>query len=275
MWCFFKVVPALQWLQFKVSGSVRYFIVYTFMTRGLSGASLTTLSGLRVGPVFHRLDFRDSGPLRCFGSWTSLWCFTGCILRTQGRFPFPTLGTPPNLPPATPPGIGHPETPLHSPRTTVGPPSDPLGSPWGRPGTPLAFFLACLIACWRSCMFPCRARWLTASLATWLPAWSAGWLACWHACWLAACLAALRSARTLVTILWSAEGKCSNIEQSGAVLNNIEQYWAILSSLQLCWTIFGCLWQYWAALISIDQSWAVLSGIEQYRPYWATLRSIE
>ena len=98
------VVPVLQWLQFKVSGSVRCFIVYTFKTQGLSGASLTTFSGLRVGPVFHWLDFRDSGPLRCFGSCTSLWClrtqgrsggslltlsgipvFTGCSLRTQGR----------------------------------------------------------------------------------------------------------------------------------------------------------------------------------------------
>ena len=110
---FFMVVPVLQWIQFKVSGSVRCFIVYTLKTQGLSGASLTTFSGLRVGPVFHWLDFRDSGPLRCFGSCTSLWCFTGYFkdsggslltlsgivpvftgysLRTQG------LGTPPNLP---------------------------------------------------------------------------------------------------------------------------------------------------------------------------------
>ena len=80
---------------------------------GRSGASLSTLSDSGSGPVFHWLDFRDSGPLRCFGSCTSLWCFTGYFkdsggslltlsgivpvftgysLRTQG------LGTPPNLP---------------------------------------------------------------------------------------------------------------------------------------------------------------------------------
>ena len=43
------VVPVLQWLQ------LRCFADYTFKTQGLSGASLTTFSGLRVGPVFHWL----------------------------------------------------------------------------------------------------------------------------------------------------------------------------------------------------------------------------
>ena len=134
MKCFFMVVRVLQWLQFKVSGSVRFFSLhyqdsgsvwcftdYIFWTQGRPGVSLARFSGLRATPVLrflhfdlvlHWLHFKDSGSLR--------W-FTANAFRNQDRsgvhwlqfkdsrsLLFQTSLLPP------PPGIGHPpETSLH------------------------------------------------------------------------------------------------------------------------------------------------------------------